>query len=166
MPERTLPGRVRQDARNVPSTARCPNGLFQIKYGKMPEIERILLCLATRHCSLATRHCSRRCAELSLTAVLLAGGTAYRCKRPRVACASRALAVLCLDSDIFDRRALEGVRRRRHVLTRTCSTVFVLSRSLKTTRSSSVLFGIASLRQFDLLNGRAPLAATFNSRLS
>ena len=45
-------------------------------------------------------------------------------------------------------------------------TAFVLSRSLRTTRSSSVFFGIASLRQFDLLNGRAPLAATFNSCLS
>ena len=46
-------------------------------------------------------------------------------------------------------------------------TAFVLPKYLRTTRSGSVSFGIASLpRQFDLLNGQAPLAATFNSRLS
>ena len=62
IPERILPDRVRQViyARNVPSTAcvRCPNGLFPTKVRQVPEIERILLCLATRRCCLATRHCS------------------------------------------------------------------------------------------------------------
>ena len=45
-------------------------------------------------------------------------------------------------------------------------TAFARSRSRRTTRSSSVFFGITSLRLFDLLIGLAPLAATFNSRLS
>ena len=110
IPERILPDRVRQVitpemylvryvhdtrtdssrqstashyARNVPSTAcvRCPNGLFPTKVRQVPEIERILLCLATRRCCLATRHCSRRCAELSLAAVLLSGGATDGSKR-------------------------------------------------------------------------------------
>ena len=45
-------------------------------------------------------------------------------------------------------------------------TVFVLSRSPRTTRSSSVFFGIASRRQFNWLSTQAPLAVTFSSHLS
>ena len=62
------------------STAEVPERIFLQEYGKCPKLNAF--SLSCHPALFATRHCSRRCAELALTAVLLAGGATDGCKRP------------------------------------------------------------------------------------